>query len=96
MASTKCTRNRKLRARYPALAQAFDEARTNGTLDAGVGLPEYIAARGGRCVDRVKPAAHIPGVGECEVCGNRDVLVEGTGLCGPCCFGEWETAGGNF
>jgi hypothetical protein len=31
----------------------------------------------------------------CEVCGARPV-VRATGLCGPCTFGEAETAGGNW
>lgn len=33
--------------------------------------------------------------GECAVCGSSP-LVDGTDLCGPCCFGEAETAGGNW
>ena len=32
---------------------------------------------------------------ECEVCGQSPV-VRATGLCGPCTFGEAETAGGNW
>lgn len=31
----------------------------------------------------------------CEVCGARPV-VPSTGMCGPCTFGEAETAGGNW
>lgn len=31
----------------------------------------------------------------CEVCGATPV-VPSTGLCGPCTFGEAETAGGNW
>jgi hypothetical protein len=31
----------------------------------------------------------------CEVCGATPVVPE-TGLCGPCTFGEAETAGGNW
>lgn len=31
----------------------------------------------------------------CEVCGNSPV-VPITGMCGPCTFGEAETAGGNW
>jgi len=31
----------------------------------------------------------------CEVCGMRPVLPL-TGMCGPCTFGEAETAGGNW
>lgn len=33
--------------------------------------------------------------GECEVCGSSPVLPV-TGMCGPCSFGEAETAGGNW
>lgn len=32
---------------------------------------------------------------ECEVCG-QSPAVPVTGLCGPCTFGEAETAGGNW
>lgn len=32
---------------------------------------------------------------ECEVCGQKPV-VNATGLCGPCTFGEADTAGGNW
>jgi hypothetical protein len=32
---------------------------------------------------------------ECEVCGETPI-VPFTGLCGPCTFGEAETAGGNW
>lgn len=32
---------------------------------------------------------------DCEVCGATPV-VPATGLCGPCTFGEAETAGGNW
>lgn len=32
---------------------------------------------------------------ECEVCGARPVLPV-TGMCGPCTFGEADTAGGNW
>lgn len=32
---------------------------------------------------------------KCEVCGAKPV-VNATGLCGPCTFGEAETAGGNW
>lgn len=31
----------------------------------------------------------------CEVCGQTPV-VNATGLCGPCTFGEADTAGGNW
>lgn len=33
--------------------------------------------------------------GKCEVCGASPILPL-TGLCGPCTFGEAETAGGNW
>ena len=32
---------------------------------------------------------------KCEVCGQLPT-VHPTGLCGPCCFGESETVGGNW
>lgn len=31
----------------------------------------------------------------CEVCGARPIM-PATGLCGPCTFGEADTAGGNW
>lgn len=33
--------------------------------------------------------------GTCEVCGESPI-VPMTGMCGPCTFGEAETAGGNW
>ncbi len=33
--------------------------------------------------------------GECEVCG-QSPIVPITGLCGPCTWGEADTAGGNW
>ena len=32
---------------------------------------------------------------ECKVCGAVPTVGD-TGLCGPCCFGEAETIGGNW
>lgn len=32
---------------------------------------------------------------KCEVCGQKPI-VPVTGMCGPCTFGEAETAGGNW
>ena len=32
---------------------------------------------------------------ECEVCGSTPI-VPATGMCGPCTFGEADTAGGNW
>lgn len=34
--------------------------------------------------------------GACASCGLETALVEEVGLCGPCCFGEAETAYGNW
>jgi hypothetical protein len=34
--------------------------------------------------------------GACGACENNDALVADVGLCGPCCFGEASTAGGNW
>lgn len=34
--------------------------------------------------------------GVCESCENETVLEAETGLCGPCCFGEADTANGNW
>lgn len=33
--------------------------------------------------------------GKCDVCG-QSPIVPVTGMCGPCTFGEAETAGGNW
>ena len=35
-------------------------------------------------------------IGTRESCGMHTVLVEDLGLCGPCCFGEADTAMGNW
>ncbi len=32
----------------------------------------------------------------CSSCGNHDKLIPEVGMCGPCTFGEAETAGGNW
>ena len=34
--------------------------------------------------------------GRCESCDNKTVLVKEVMLCGPCCFGEADTANGNW
>lgn len=34
--------------------------------------------------------------GTCESCGQETSLVKEVGLCGPCCFGEADTADGNW
>jgi len=34
--------------------------------------------------------------GRCESCDQLTCLVAAVGLCGPCCFGESETAYGNW
>ena len=34
--------------------------------------------------------------GTCDSCDQETVLVEGIGLCGPCCFGEADTANGEW
>lgn len=31
----------------------------------------------------------------CSVCGAKPTVAD-TGLCGPCCFGEADTVGGNW
>lgn len=44
------------------------------------------------------PAEEVGGVDwehECDNCGATPV-VSGIGLCGPCCFGEADTMGGNW
>lgn len=33
--------------------------------------------------------------GKCDVCGDSPIL-PATGMCGPCTFGEADTAGGNW
>jgi len=34
--------------------------------------------------------------GVCGSCGAKTVLVQDVGLCGPCCFGEADTANGEW
>lgn len=41
------------------------------------------------------PDAEPDWTGKCENCGESPI-VPATGLCGPCTFGEAETAGGNW
>lgn len=45
-----------------------------------------------------KSRAKKPGkeFGECDSCGLETVLVEEIGMCGPCTFGEADTANGNW
>jgi hypothetical protein len=61
---------------------------------------------GNRCTDchgavRLAPSAVPLRDGDkdwrvgCDVCGEKPT-VHPTGLCGPCCFGEAETVGGNW
>lgn len=47
-----------------------------------------------------QPAADSPDTkpdwtGKCETCG-QSPIVPVTGMCGPCTFGEADTAGGNW
>lgn len=46
-------------------------------------------------LDKDDPRVKPDWTKECEVCGQKPVLPL-TGLCGPCTFGEAETAGGNW
>ncbi len=87
MSSTRCKRNGRLRLRHPDRAAEFDRLRLSGDLPKSVRLEDFVL---GRRDDR------SPECGACESCGAQEPLVESTGLCGPCCFGEAETAGGNF
>ena len=34
--------------------------------------------------------------GKCDSCDNKTVLVSKVNLCGPCCFGEADTANGEW
>lgn len=42
-----------------------------------------------------KPDTEPDWNGKCDVCGASPIVPE-TGMCGPCTFGEAETAGGNW
>lgn len=42
-----------------------------------------------------KPTGEPDWTRGCSTCGAKPVVKE-TGLCGPCTFGEAETAGGNW
>jgi len=44
---------------------------------------------------KTRPAPGPDWTKGCEVCGAKPVVPE-TGMCGPCTFGEAETAGGNW
>jgi hypothetical protein len=46
--------------------------------------------------EKFQPIGDVPDWSRtCSVCGSRPV-VPLTGMCGPCTFGEAETAGGNW
>jgi len=46
--------------------------------------------------ERVYDAEFKPDwTGKCEVCGNSPI-VPATGMCGPCTFGDADTADGNW
>lgn len=63
------------------------------------GQPEYVLIdnKTGRKItgDEARRMVEPDWEHECEVCGAAPV-VPMTGLCGPCTFGEAETAGGNW
>lgn len=44
---------------------------------------------------RVTPNVEPDYTKKCEVCGATPIVPE-TGMCGPCTFGEADTAGGNW
>lgn len=55
--------------------------------------PKWVGAKTGEAAD---PEDFKPDwESACEVCGATPI-VPITGLCGPCTFGEAETAGGNW
>lgn len=45
---------------------------------------------------RVKADPKQKSWGKCESCDQETALVKEVSLCGPCCFGESDTAYGNF
>lgn len=45
--------------------------------------------------NETKPNTDPNWEGKCEVCGQSPVVGD-LGLCGPCCFGEADTIGGNW
>ena len=67
----------------------------------GAGVTQLAATRKGRKTKRLEqvrgadPRTDPDYNSECEVCGATPV-VPVTGMCGPCTFGEAETAGGNW
>jgi hypothetical protein len=42
-----------------------------------------------------EPCSEADWTGKCEACGASPIVPE-TGMCGPCTFGEAETAGGDW
>lgn len=44
---------------------------------------------------KIDPETEPDWSGECEVCGSSPI-VPVSGMCGPCTFGEADTAGGNW
>ena len=51
--------------------------------------------RGVECHESDCPCCSPSYEGECENCGAKPI-VPVTGMCGPCTFGEADTAGGNW
>ena len=49
-----------------------------------------------RDIDLKKAKEPGKSFGVCDSCENETVLVDDVGLCGPCCFGEADTANGNW
>lgn len=49
-----------------------------------------------KAIDLEKSKEEGKSYGVCESCEQKTVLVKEVGLCGPCCFGEADTANGNW
>lgn len=83
----KCRRHIGIRAAVCRPTCLEEQQRSTKT----VSLCEVCATRKGKTDDHVKP----DWTKKCVVCGATPI-VPMAGMCGPCTFGEAETAGGNW
>ncbi len=68
----------------------MNKPKTQSVADIDILLEEHRGAMERRAQEQGRE------FGKCDVCEMETILVEETGLCGPCCFGEADTINGNW